>query len=529
MFTNRRSLLRASIVPALLLAGVAVLGAAGAQVEVPSGYHAFTAPFSPEDGFGQVVASDGTVIAAIDERNLVIYSRTATWPMWALQDTLPLWSASDFLSSGLAVQGERVVVGESNAPGYAAGAVRVLRRSGTAWIEEEVLVPADGLAGDGFGTSVDIDGATIVVGAPGHGTGGSAYVFTRAGFDWTERAVLSADDAASGDGLGSAVALAGDVLAAAALGADVAAFADVGAVYVFEGAGASWSQQARLVEPGVTPASQFGFSLAAEADTLLVGSPNTDTPAGLGTGAGYVWMRSGGTWVSQGQLAAPWPFVNDVALAGFSVALQGDDAVLGAPFSEFSQTFPEWGAGVVLRFDRSGTSWTFSGASALLNPLLGQHLGWSVALGADTLVGGAPGWGSGGSVLVGPVWPFEVPPWIDLGYGLEGTVGVPRLAGSGALTTGSSGSMTLSQAAPRALALMLVAAQELPLPFKGGTLVPLPPLLEAYVVTSVAGDLPLRWVAFPAGVPPLTAQFAIADAAAPYGVALSNALAIVPQ
>jgi len=529
MFTYRRSLLRASIVPALLLAGVAALGTASAQVEVPAGYHDFTAPFSPEDGFGQVVATDGTVIAAIDERNLVIYSRTAAWPMWAWQETLPLWSPSDFLSSGLAVQGERVVVGEINAPSYTAGAVRVLRRSGTVWIEEAVLEPADGLPGDGFGTSVDIDGATIVVGAPGHGTGGSVYVFTRAGFDWTERTALSADDAASGDDLGSAVALAGDVLAAAALGADVGATTDVGAVYVFEGAGASWSQQERLVEPGVTLASRFGFSLAADADTLLVGSPNTDTPAGLGTGAGYVWKRSGGTWVSQGQLAAPLPFVNDFASAGFSVALQGDEAVLGAPFSEFTQTFPAFGAGIILRFDRSGTSWTSSGASALLNPIEGQHLGWSVALGADTLVGGAPGWEPGGAVLVGPVWPFEVPPWIDLGYGLEGTVGVPRLVGSGPLTTGSSGSMTLSQAAPRALALMLVAAQELPLPFKGGTLVPLPPLLEAYVVTSPAGDLTLPWAAFPPGVPPLAAQFVIADAAAPNGVALSNALAIVPQ
>lgn len=529
MFTRRHSLLRASIVLALLLAGVADLGVARAQVEAPPGYHAFTAPFSPEDGFGQQVASDGTVIAALDELNLAIYSRTATWPTWALQAVLPLWSASDSLPAGLAVQGERVVVGETNAPGYAAGAVRVLRRSGTAWIEEAVLVPDDGLPGDGFGTSVDIDGATIVVGAPGHDTGGSVYVYTRAGFDWTQRAVLSANDATSGDGLGSAVALAGDVLAAAAMGADVGVLADVGAVYVFEGASASWSQQARLVEPGVTLASQFGFSLAAEANTLLVGSPNTGTPAGLGTGAGYVWVRSGGTWVSQGQLAAPLPFLNDFALAGYSVALQGDNAVLGAPFSELGQMYSVFGAGILLRFERGGASWTFSGASALQYPVSGQHLGWSVALGADTLVGGAPGWAPGGSVLVGPVYPFDVPPWLDLGYGLQGAGGVPRLVGSGPLTAGSAGSMTLSQAAPSALALMLIATQELPLPFKGGTLVPLPPLLEAYVVTSTTGDLTLGWTAFPPGVPPLSAQFAIADAAAPYGVALSNALAIVPQ
>ena len=48
------------------------------------------------------------------------------------------------------------------------------------------LVASDGAAGDNFGSSVDIDGDTIVVGAPGDDIGanvdqGSAYVFVRVG------------------------------------------------------------------------------------------------------------------------------------------------------------------------------------------------------------------------------------------------------------------------------------------------------------------------------------------------------------
>jgi hypothetical protein len=63
-------------------------------------------------------------------------------------------------------------------------------------------------------------------------------------------------------------------------------------------------------------------------------------------------------------------------------------------------------------------------------------------------------------------------------------------------------------------------------PFKGGTLVAVPSLLDLVLLTSAGGDVTLAFT-WPAGIPGGTSiwfQYAIADAAAVNGVALSNAV-----
>ena len=63
-------------------------------------------------------------------------------------------------------------------------------------------------------------------------------------------------------------------------------------------------------------------------------------------------------------------------------------------------------------------------------------------------------------------------------------------------------------------------------PFKGGTLVPVPVSLMLPLATSPSGDAPLPWTAWPAGLSGLDLyfQYAIQDAGAVHGVALSNAV-----
>jgi len=118
--------------------------------------------------------------------------------------------------------------------------------------------------------------------------------------------------------------------------------------------------------------------------------------------------------------------------------------------------------------------------------------------------------------------------WTDLGAGLAGVSGVPQLAGTGPLLPGTSGSLTLSSAAPSAPALLFVSAASTPVPFKGGTLVAFPTLLLVPLGTLPDGTLPLPF-AWPLGVPDGIAmwfQFAVGDPAAIAGVALSNALTV---
>jgi len=58
------------------------------------------------------------------------------------------------------------------------GSAYVFKRQGGSWVETQKLTASDGAAGDQFGFSVAVSGATIVVGAPIDNVGqGSAYVF----------------------------------------------------------------------------------------------------------------------------------------------------------------------------------------------------------------------------------------------------------------------------------------------------------------------------------------------------------------
>jgi hypothetical protein len=117
-------------------------------------------------------------------------------------------------------------------------------------------------------------------------------------------------------------------------------------------------------------------------------------------------------------------------------------------------------------------------------------------------------------------------PWADLGFALAGTQGEPQLDGSGALILGTPGALALHEARPFSLAVLFVAPESLPLPFKGGTLVPVPPALQLTVVTDAAGAVTIGWQAWPSNAPgeDWYFQYAIADPAAQHGVALSNAL-----
>ncbi len=109
------------------------------------------------------------------------------------------------------------------------GAVYTFARTGAAdRTETAKLTASDASAAEYLGTSVAIDGDTIVAGAPfdavgqdepGGGTSaqGSVYTFARTGAAArTETAKLTASDGGFGDQLGTSVAIDGDTIVAGA-------------------------------------------------------------------------------------------------------------------------------------------------------------------------------------------------------------------------------------------------------------------------------------------------------------------------
>ncbi|MHC5212523.1 MAG: cupredoxin domain-containing protein [Planctomycetota bacterium] len=119
-------------------------------------------------------------------------------------------------------------------------------------------------------------------------------------------------------------------------------------------------------------------------------------------------------------------------------------------------------------------------------------------------------------------------PWTNLLSALPGAGGEALFWGSGPLSGGSANTLRMEGAAPSSPAMLFVGLVEGNAAFKGGTLVPVPVLLQVPLVTSGSGELllPALWPAGLTGVG-VVMQVAVQDAGAVAGVALSNALRAV--
>jgi hypothetical protein len=259
-------------------------------------------------------------------------------------------------------------------------------------------------AGDGLGTALDSSGETLVAGANTDGGGDAAYVFLRSAGTWTQQAMLQGPDTLAGDDFGDTVSVDGDTVVVGAPCDDTGAGAEAGSAYVFVRSGTVWSFQQQLLASDAAADDRFATNVSVSGDTILVGAPRDDDLGNL-TGSAYVFVRSGTTWSEQAKLLAPDGLDED--RFGSASALDGDTALLGAPFDD---TVTGTDAGSVYAFVRSGTTWSFQ--DKLIQSSSSFQFGRALDLGGDrALIGEAPGaWSYTRS---GSVWSLEqeLPGW----------------------------------------------------------------------------------------------------------------------
>ncbi len=212
------------------------------------------------------------------------------------------------------------------------------------------LTASDPATGDRLGCSVAISGPTVVAGAPGarigaNGQQGAAYVFVRPSSGWRsgtqtqhESAKLTASDGSAGDGLGSALAVDGATIVAGVGSASVGTNSGQGAVYVFAepavGWGAAMSPQheaAKLTASDGNGGDGLGASVGISAGAVVAGAPFADV-TNLGQGTAYVFDEPSSGWSSwheTAKLVASDGAANDGF--GTAVAVDGGTVVAGAP------------------------------------------------------------------------------------------------------------------------------------------------------------------------------------------------------
>ncbi len=296
-------------------------------------------------------------------------------------------ASGDVFGSSIDIGRNTVIVGAryDDDKGINSGSVYVYRRNDGSWQEQAKLVASDGAAGDRFGDFVALDRDTAIVGAPGDpyklDSSGAAYVFHYSRGDWTEQARLVAGDGEAGDEFGQ-VAIDGDTVIISAQSDDERGF-DSGSVYVFERNRGAWTQQAKLLASDGLPGDQFG-RIAIDNKTIVVGAASADDDKiGLDTGAVYIFELQNGTWSEQAKLSASDAAAGDNF--GWTVAIDGDTVVIGAIGNDQNGN----NSGAAYIFARSDGNWTeqakLSASDGAANDGFGR-----VAIDGKTVIVSAP-------------------------------------------------------------------------------------------------------------------------------------------
>jgi len=309
-----------------------------------------------------------------------VYTRSGT--TWTQQAKLLAsdGEAFDYFGNSVSLSGDTALIGAHGEDSYT-GTAYVFTRSGANWTQQAKLVASDSASDKWFGFSVALSEDTALIGSQGdNGYTGTAYVFTRSGSQWTQQAKLLASDGEPMSWFGYAVALDSDT---ALIGAHYVNDYQ-GAAYVFTRTGTTWSEQQKLVASDGVSWDYFGWSVSISGDTALVGAI-FDDDSGTDSGSGYVFVRTGTTWMQEAKLNASDGGVNDQL--GNSVVIQGDIAVLGAPYDDDASN--ESGSAYV--FTRSGTTWIEEAKLNASDEAFQDNFGFAISFSHDTALIGAPG------------------------------------------------------------------------------------------------------------------------------------------
>jgi hypothetical protein len=272
------------------------------------------------------------------------------------------------------------------------GAIWVYTRTAGVWSQQGTKLVGTGVVGNssilqGYSVDISSDGNTVIEGGYGDGDNlGAAWVFTRIGGVWTQQGSKLVGSGSIGTLVyqGWSVALSSDGNTAIVGGTGDNG---TGAVWVFIRSGGVWTQQGtKLVGTGGVGQTNQGSSVAISADgTTFITGGIIDNG---GLGAVWVFTLNSGVWVQQGPKLVGSDNI-DASYQGYSVGLSsdGNTFIEGGP-GDFAYEGATW------VFTRSGGVWTQQGpkiyAEISTSPI---NVGHSVAITPDgnTAIVGSPG------------------------------------------------------------------------------------------------------------------------------------------
>jgi hypothetical protein len=302
-------------------------GGAWTQVAKLVGTHA-------ELGICVATSADGrTVVVGNDARAFIFVEPSTGWTdMTQTAELVPGRVSSGFGASvATSSDGRVVAVGSGGCCGGAF--VYVEPSAGWAGTEQPTAILGTPNGAERFGSSIAINGNTVVVGDPEYADFvGATFVYILRSVPHTIpiSAVLIASD--SSVQLGFSVAMSNNAIAVGAYGTN--SFA--GAVYVFVKPAGGWTNMTQTAELSLPPSGQtaLGYSVAIVGNTILAGAPTDTIGHNASQGAVFTYLRPPSGWVNSStpNLSVTGSDSTAEDQFGWSVALSGKTAIVGAPF-----------------------------------------------------------------------------------------------------------------------------------------------------------------------------------------------------
>lgn len=326
--------------------------------------------------------------SAMNAGAVYVFVRSGT--TWSQQAYLKASNAEAFDQFGwsVALDGNTLAVGanleSSNATGIngnqadnnavRSGAAYIFVRSGTTWSQQAYIKASNTEANDNFAMALGLSGDRLVVGAVNEdstatgingdqsnndaASAGAAYVFARSGTTWSQQAYLKASNTEAQDFFGDSVTIDGSTVAVGAWWEDSSATGIngdqnnnnttlSGAAYVYSFDGVSWSQQAYIKASNTETENYFGRALVLHGDRLIVSAYADNSAAtgidgdqqnadASGSGAAFVFERTGTTWSQQHYLKASNTGAED--FFGYTMATDGTSLLVGAMYEDSNAT-----------------------------------------------------------------------------------------------------------------------------------------------------------------------------------------------
>jgi len=376
-------------------AAPATFGDAGVQngyaVDIEGDYLAYSAPFDVVD------THPGAGSVRLFKRN-----RTGTGG-WSLARSFfspdPAISGNFGLSLGFS--GNALLVGAPGEDGGEGIGYLFERNEGgpDQWNLSRTFAPPALQPGDDFGAACGIDADTIAIGAPGRAinTGGLFLYGKRLGAakHWVFHQEIGPPIPGTQAFFARSIAVEGHRVLAGATGSDINVPGSGSAhLYGYTGED-SWGLIRTLLPNSQQTGSLFGFSVALDGPYALVGAPRHNHPNGIESGSATLFYRDHGTPNSWDQDHIFYPTAgetvpDDSVRFGEAVALRGRRAAISAPNTSLGITS---NAGAIHVFDRNGTSyegWDRTSFLTTSDSQPGDRLGRALATGPSTIVAGIP-------------------------------------------------------------------------------------------------------------------------------------------